>query len=305
MSQKNKIQDEETHIFLALLPPFLVLPLARRLRLLTSFFININPSLKKDLKDAGYGYSPEEYVGIGFISYNFLGALIGFLLYFVIISNTGELANALLVGIGIWFVITFLFSYLVVKIPGSNLNAAAVEADRSLMYALKDLVLHTDSGATLFEAMVAVANSDYGVVSKEFDKVVREINVGIPVIEALEKMVDRLRSEYFKKAGWQLINIVKTGSDLDASLAPIIAELNNFQKMQIQSYSRELNLWSLMYMMFSVAIPTIGSTMLVVLSAFANFGISRAVFIGFVVICVVVQVILIQFVKSRRPNVQF
>jgi hypothetical protein len=44
---------------------------------------------------------------------------------------------------------------------------------------------------------------------------------------------------------------------------------------------------------------------LVVLSAFANFGISQTVFVGFVIVCVFVQIVLIQFVKSRRPNVQF
>lgn len=305
MPKQNNPQDVETHVFLALIPPVFVLPLARRLGMFTRIFININPNLSKDLKDSHYEYSPEEYVGIGFISYSLLGAIIGFLLYFVVITRTEVLANALLVGFGTWFVITFLFSYLVVKIPGSNLRAQGIEADRALMYALKDLVLHTDSGATLYEAMVAVANSDYGVISQQFDVVVREINVGIPTLESLERLVKRTRSEYFRKASWQLINIVKTGSNLKESLDPIIFELNNFQKMQIQSYARELNLWSLLYMMFSVAIPTIGSTMLVVLSAFANFGISQAVFVGFVIVCMFVQMLLIWFVKSRRPNVQF
>lgn len=302
---KEIAKQNTNHVFLGIIPPVFSLPLARRLSGFSRFFINMNPTLRADLKDLGYEYTAEEYIGIGIVSYLFFGGLIGFL-FFVIINNALEdPARAFVLGFTIGFVIVMLFTYVLSKVPTSNLRAAGIESDKNLMYALKDLVLHTDSGSTLYEAMVAVADSDYGAVSGDFEWAVRRINVGIPMATVLEDMVQKTRSEYFKKAGWQLINVIKTGSDLKTTLNPIISELNNFQKMQIQSYARELNLWSLVYMMFSVAIPTIGSTMLVVLSAFADFGISQTFFIGFVILCVLLQIFLIQFVKSRRPNVQF
>ena len=89
------------------------------------------------------------------------------------------------------------------------------------------------------------------------------------------------------------------------NLQAIISDLDTEQKSKIMSYSRELNLWSLVYMLFAVAIPTIGSTMLVILSTFAGFGISQQIFITFLVICFFIQFFLMNFVKVRRPIVQF
>jgi len=81
--------------------------------------------------------------------------------------------------------------------------------------------------------------------------------------------------------------------------------LNDAQKGKIMNYARELNLWSLIYMMFAVAIPTIGSTMMVILSTFAGFGVSKQMFVSFIALCFAIQFIMVNFVKARRPVVQF
>lgn len=293
------------HVFLALIPINLVKGLAKRLTLVHKFYLSVNPFLKKDLDDLNHVLDEKEYIGVGFISYFFLGVLFGFLMYWVALQKNKSFNVAILAGVGTCFLVPFLLTYFLVKMPGSALKERAIIIDGSLNYALKELVLQNKSGAGLYESLVSIANSKYGPLTSEFDRMVREVHTGMPLLTALERMVGRQRSDYFKKAGWQLINTVKTGSEVDSTLTPIIEELDTFQKSQIQNYARELNLWSLVYMMFSVAIPTIGSTMLVVLSVFANMGVSEGFFIGFAIGCMLIQLGLIFLVKTRRPNVSF
>ena len=64
-------------------------------------------------------------------------------------------------------------------------------------------------------------------------------------------------------------------------------------------------MWSLIYMLFAVAIPTIGSVMLVILSSFAGMGLGKPFFIVFICICFFIQFVLVGFIKTRRPVVQF
>ena len=90
---------------------------------------------------------------------------------------------------------------------------------------------------------------------------------------------------------------------MKSSLQVIITELVKDQRARIEIYAKELNLWSLIYMMFAVAIPSISATMLVILSSFAGFGVTRASFIGFLGITVFIQIALIGLIKTRRPVV--
>ena len=315
MSKTNKVSGDSvvsdvsfaqvSHIFLAIIPPSLIIGFARRLNLIHRFFLIFNPDLKKDLFDMNHLYDEKEYIGIGFISYSFLALLLGFLIFWLALQKEKGISLSILLGFGTWFSIVFFLTYFLVKLPKSFLKSRSVEIDGSLNFALKELLLQNKSGAGLFESLVSLANSNYGALSSEIDVLVRRVNAGIPLGRALEDLSKKARSTYFKKAIWQLINSVKTGSDLESSLLPIVEEIDAFQKTQIQNYSRELNLWSLVYMMFSVAIPTIGSTMLVVLSVFANMGVSQTFFIGFAFSCMILQIILIILVKSRRPNISF
>lgn len=301
----SKYIAQDSHVFLGLIPYKISALFFKRLSIITSFFANINPLFKEDLEAIDHAYSPQEYVGVGLVNYSILGAVLGFLLWQLSITQGREENIALLVGVGTFLGFTFFMTYFSTKAPGFKLKADAIDVDRTLVYGLKEMVLQADSGGNLFESMVALSEGNYGALSREFDIAVRRINTGMSISKALELMVKRTRSTYFKKAIWQLINSVNTGSELKTTITPIIKELDAFQKSQIQNYARELNLWSLMYMMFSVAIPTIGSTMLVVLSVFADFGVTEGFFMMFVGINLLVQMGLIFFVKSRRPNVSF
>lgn len=297
--------EKKSHVFLGLFPNGIAINLGKKITPLINFFKGINPNLEDNLKALSYSLKPEEYISIGFFSYTFFGTLIGILIWALAMKEGRPENIAILSGLGVWFVMTFFFTYLLVKLPASELKQKSIELDRYLIYGLKEMVIHANSGASFYEALVSVSNAKYGELTKQFDWIVRQVNMGIPMMDVLDETITRTTSDYYKKVIWQLINTLKTGSDLSAMLEPIIDELDYYQKSQIQNYARELNLWSLVYMIFSAAIPTIGSTMLIILSVFANFGIGEGFFIMFAVASLVIQMILIFVVNKRRPNVVF
>ena len=101
------------------------------------------------------------------------------------------------------------------------------------------------------------------------------------------------------------INTIKVGASLKGSLRAIINELTICERERIRNYSRELNMWVLAYMLFAVAVPTIGTTVMMILAGFAGYNMTKEMFVLFLLINFAIQYILIGFVKYRRPVVNF
>ena len=297
--------DEEHHVFLAIIPYNLVKHLHRRFRGLSRILLKVFGNLPEDLKKTNLSLLPEDYITTGMFSYVFLGLAFGGLMGWLAWYKERPMEQAILLGFASGLGLILIFLVLLVRMPSIQAKTKAEDCDKYLLYALKDIVLQIGAGETLYGALRAVGTAGYGVVSEEFMRVAKKVHVGIPMQDALKEMAERTNSEYLKKTGWQMISSLRAGSDLKVTLQSVIAELNDNQKTKIMNYARELNLWSLVYMMFAVAIPTIGSTMMVILSTFAGFGVSRNMFIAFIIICFVIQFILVNFVKARRPVVQF
>jgi flagellar protein FlaJ len=302
---EKKREAESHHVFLGIIPYDIVKPLLRPLRGLSSLILKIFPRLPQDLKKTNLDMIPEDYITTGMVSYTFLGVIFGAFMYWIALQNDRAVNHALGLAFAAGLGLVFLFLILLVRMPNVQANTKAEECEKYLLYALKDVTLQLSSGGTLYDALAAVGVSGYGVVSEEFNKIAQKVQVGIPMQDALREMAESTNSEYLKKTAWQMINSLRAGADLRTTLGALIEDLNNGQKTKIMSYARELNLWSLVYMLFAVAIPTIGSTMMVILSTFAGFGVSRNSFLVFIGICFVIQFILVNFVKARRPVVQF
>ncbi|MFT7615309.1 MAG: flagellar protein FlaJ [Candidatus Woesearchaeota archaeon] len=293
--------------------PFLmVLPLSLNKKLaflFRGFALKIQRSDKQfahNLKKLDMDIDEEDYLTYAMPSYILLSLFAGFAIFYVLFTNPAyETWRAILIG-GLAILLSFGgLLYLSLKHPNSTATVKAGLIDMYLGYALNDLILELNSGKTIHSAMVSVSEANYGQASVEFRKVVKEANVGRPIFDVIRKQIALTHSEYLKKTYWQLLNSIKAGSDLKKGLGSIASELTNDQHTKIENYGRELNLWSLLYMLFAVAIPTIGSTMLVILSSFAGYGITKGTFIIFLILSSFMQLGLIHFVKSRRPLVHF
>jgi len=260
------------------------------------------PGLKYDLVKSDLEVTPTEYVGFCFFNsiFMFIVAFVFlFPLSFVVAGR--PLLISIEIGLGSALLIFFMMFYIMLRYPSVTAGKISEQIDKNLVYGLKDLLLQLSSGIPLYNAISNVAEANYGQISTEFSKVSKNIKTGMPVVIALEKMAVETKSKFLKRTVWQMVNSIKAGSSVKGALQSVILELMNEQRNSIMNYAKELNLWTLIYMMFAVAIPSIGGTLLIVLSSFAGAGISKSSFVLFLALGFIVQIGLIEFIKSRRP----
>jgi flagellar protein FlaJ len=304
--KKKKERAAFKRIPLSIVPPYMAFKIAKKFRGMGFKFSSIFKSLDNDLKANEMGYDRGEFASICIVNggaWFILFSVILFpLMYFyqskaILESLTFSLLPAL--------VIALMFFFVMIRYPTISSGKKAEKIDKNLVFVLKDLLLQVSSGVSLYNAMVNISGGGYGEVSKEFAKAVRRIDGGVPVDKSLERMAIESRSEYLRRSIWQVLNTIKAGASIKGSLRTIIDDLTLEQRSKIRDYAQELNLWSLIYMLFAVAIPTIGVTMLIILSSFAGIGITETTLIVFIIASFCVQFMLIGFVKSRRPVIEF
>jgi len=269
----------------------------------TKIIDRVVPGLGYDLQESDIEYNKTEYVASSVVNSLLFFILFFALLAFLKFTQGAGLLRAIAEGLGYGIVIFLLIFAVLLKYPKIIAGKKAELVDKHLLFALKDLQLQVTSGITLYNGMVNISKAGYGQASKEFERAAKAINTGTPMTDALERMALESKSEFLKKTTWQFINTIKAGASLKSALSTLIRDLTLDQRDKIKRFAAELNLWVLVYMLFAVAIPTIGATLLVILSSFAGFDVTRGAFISFVVVCFIVQGILIGFVKTRRPVV--
>ncbi len=288
---------------LMILPPAFGLKLSRLFRGVSEKIVAISPSLKYELVEADLDLDDKKFVSLVLANSMMFFLLFAGPLIFLYLKQGKGLQMALLQGIGYAFLIFAIIFYVLFRYPKILAGKKAEMIDKHLLYALKDLKLQISSGVTFYNAIVNISKEDYGLASIEFGKAAKAINTGTPLDQALEKMALESKSDFLKKTIWQLINTIKSGATLKTALETLIKDLTMDQRDKIKSYGQELNLWAMIYMLFAVAVPTMGATLMVILSSFAGFGITKEFFVIFIIICFLIQSSIIGFVKTRRPVV--
>jgi flagellar protein FlaJ len=134
---------------------------------------------------------------------------------------------------------------------------------------------------------------------------VQEINAGMTEATALERLALRTESEFLKKTVWQLVTSLRTGSSVANALQAIVNTLTEYQSRVIKSYAAELNLYILMYLLIAAALPTIGITFMVILSAVGGSEIKEETIFMAVGSALVIQVVMIGFIRTRAPQGMF
>ncbi|MCX6767423.1 MAG: type II secretion system F family protein [Candidatus Micrarchaeota archaeon] len=309
----------EVAIFLFIIPKTLEAPLARRLRGLGGKLGSLVPGLGYDLRELGEA-DAGKYVARALLNSVLWGILLTLLISFFLFttgrlkpeilaqtfSNNAALSYAaagILPAVGSGIFVTALLLAFLLYYPHILARKLAETVDKDLIFALKDLQLQIGSGVSLFNAMVNVSKAGYGNVSKQFDSVVKDISAGEAEDAALEKMAAHTESEFMKRTVWQMITALRGGASLEGALSSIISVLKRDQASRIRTFIHELNLWALVYMIVAVAVPGLGSTVLIVISAFGGIVVTEMTYVFALVACFIAEIVIIGFIKSRRPIV--
>jgi pilus assembly protein TadC len=213
------------------------------------------------------------------------------------------LRSSLMMGFLVAVLMFFIILIVLLRYPKIIAGKQSEQVDKDLVYALKDLLLSISSGLPMFTALTLVSRGNYGYVARDMKRIVDKVNTGVSLEDALEELAISTPSEHFQNALWQIINTSKSGADVEGVLRSLIESLVSEQRSNIEKYSNELNVLTLVYMLAAVAIPTIIITLMIILNAFASTGINEIMLIAFVSMSFLVQAVIIGFVKSRRPVV--
>ena len=266
---------------------------------LSKFF----PGLNVRLNQSDIDISPREYLALAFFALWFWTTIIFvlFLTFSLFIILPENFIYILTISP---LIIGFLAFFYVVQYPMLIISRKVRDLDRYLLFSLRHMQVQVKSGISLFDALVSVSNGDYGLISEEFRKCVKKISTGLSETNALEELIFKNPSLYFRRVIWQITNAIRTGADLADTLDAIVRNLADEQKVAIRRYGSQLNPLSMMYMMLAVILPSLGITFLVLLSTFSGFAVTEMIFWFLLGILIVFQFSFIGLIKSRRPTIE-
>ncbi|PIT85467.1 hypothetical protein COU36_03095, partial [Candidatus Micrarchaeota archaeon CG10_big_fil_rev_8_21_14_0_10_59_7] len=147
------------------------------------------------LMQAEISLQPREYAAIAFVVavFNMLGALLMMLLIgfmFDVNLMVAALVSGVLIALASFVTIIYYPQIIVTK------RMRALE--NQMIPATRQLLIELKSGVPLFNAMASVS-VDYGEVSKEFRKIVKKMNSGVPELDALSEATVANPSPQFRK----------------------------------------------------------------------------------------------------------
>jgi len=263
---------------------------------LSKFF----PYLKLELSQANLSYDEKEYSSI-IIAMAFIYGIIGFVIsvlfsirFFPDIFIFTGLIGGILLGAFVMLQVA-----LYPKIKGKK---KIREIERNLIFALRTMTVEIKSGVSLFSSLNIIAEGEYGALSEEFKKAVKEIETGTMEEAALEKIARYNPSLFFRRSIWQIINGMKAGSDVSDVMEELVATMIREEKLEITRYGNSMKLLSLMYMMLGVIIPSLGITFLIVLSSFPQMALGELLFWVLLMFVIVAEFMYLGILKSKTPN---
>ncbi len=255
------------------------------------------PSLKLNLYQADIPLTPREYVALALFSAGFYFVLLSVLTFSVgIIAGSHSLLFPVFVGALFSFVV---YIYLI-NYPKLMTARKTRELEKELITALQHILIEVKSGVPLFNALISVSEG-YGKISLEFKRIVKEVNTGVEESEALDEASRRNPSIHFRRALWQIVNTLRSGSDITKALESIVNELIRDHVRAIRNYGQELNPYVMVYMLVAVILPTLGITFLVIISSFSGITVPKIIFPAIIVAIAMFQFFYMGIIKTKRP----
>jgi len=257
-----------------------------------------NYDLKKNLKISRSNYTPEQFIKKALTISIMVGIVIT-IIVFLFVDKRGEPWWYVPIGTVVGFVGTFLFFE---ATPFGAINTRAREINKEILFAGRYLLIKLESGEPLFNALIDTSQS-YGVAAKYFREIVDDINTGTPIEDALENALEFNASTKLKRVLWQLLGALKTGAEVTHALKAVLAGITAEQIIEIKEYGKKLNSLMMFYLVMAVVAPSLGLTMMVILSSFLELSIDRSIFFVILFFLVVIQMAFVLVIKASRPMV--
>lgn len=265
---------------------------------LSSFLLARAPNLRADLKLARIDAKPEEFAMRSFRVAMFGGFAMAALVFFF--QGKGNTNLLLVLGaflIGAWGA----YKYLLAS-PRLTAMSIAADIDREVLFAGRFLLIKLNSGMPLVNALFEASKSE-GVSKRYFAEIVRDIELGTPLEEAIERAMKASPSKHWRKILFQISNALRLGIDVTSSLETVLEDIAGDYLLQIQRYGKKLSTITLFFLLFAVVFPSLLMTIAVVLLSFTGVPMTMGFFAAVLVVVAFIQVVFLQTFRSIRPGV--
>jgi pilus assembly protein TadC len=238
----------------------------------------------------------KEFVKKSFLLSLFLSFAVNILVFFILLKEEITLLLLFPIFIGLFLI----FFMIMMQLPGMNVKKRKWEVETDILYSGRFLLLQLESGKPLINALAEVSKTK-ARSAKYYGEIVLDIDMGTPVEEAIENAVKYSPSKQFKTLLEQINKTLKTGADVKVALQTILDEITKTRIIEIKEYGKKLGPAAMFYMIVCTIVPSIGTSLLVIVLSFLNVKISFPLLIGGAMFLFIMQYFFILLFKAIRP----
>ena len=180
------------------------------------------------------------------------------ILLFLIISYFFSFETGLLSILIVYIVIYFIKHFEDIQKKNKYLQIS-----KELPFVLRHMATELRSGKGLNDTLISIVDSDYTVLSGEFNRLIQEVKYGKSFDDALIDMGDRINSKGFRRVVFQIISANKVGANLSNSLSIIAEDISFDMRIKFKDYAQKLNGFIMIYSFLLILAPVVLLVMLV------------------------------------------
>ncbi len=211
-------------------------------------------SLESNLAAADLPISIETYL----VASSVFSILVGIMVLVASFAASAMLAPQIaFISVPIAAVAFTLAAILSLFYPSTVAQERARKINRELPFALRHLSSQVRAGVSFHRALRSVASADYGLLSVEFKRVLRDLDKGSSTEVALSSLAGRTKSQGLRKAMVQIIRALKTGGNLSEIIGGIAEDVAFESRMLVRDFVETLNIVNVLYVMVGVVAPVI------------------------------------------------
>jgi flagellar protein FlaJ len=255
------------------------------------------PDLRKKLREAGMNNDPVAFVQGALIGTIVMG-LAFTLILFMLFDLFGIDKTLLVLLFPILLIASFMWQ---LQLPKAKARKRAKLVDRELVFAGRQMLIELKAGVPLFDAMLSISR-DYGEVSKEFAKIAERVNAGVPTDLAMHDIAEDNPSMAFKRVLLQLINSIRSGSDVASALESVLDQISREQITEMKAYGQKLNPLGMFYMIFGIIMPSLGIALAIIIFSFLSISITSTILYSVLIPVIIMQYVFLTIIESQKPD---
>ncbi|MBI2664233.1 type II secretion system F family protein [Candidatus Woesearchaeota archaeon] len=266
-----------------------------------NIIIRIAPSVKTNLRIAHNRTPPTKFVQKSMKLALYTSVTVSAVIFFLLARTVSivKLIPIMLLVAATSYALMFIF---ILQSPKAEIRKRQREIDREVLFAGRYLLIKLESGTPLVNT-IEDASKGFGISAKYFKEIIDDIDTGMPLEKALEDARSFNASKKFKRILWQLVTVLKTGSEVTDVLRATLRSIATEQILEIKRYSKKLNSLMLFYMVLGSVVPSLGLTMLIIMSGFLNLQLENTLLFSLLFLLTVIQLAFLIMVRAARPLV--